>query len=168
MMAPALIWAKYAKPLKWLALALCACTLLGYMQHLRHSRDAALNTVQSLQTQLNNEHQLASAMAQAAADQAHQASSTAAAQLQSQRAQLGAANQQLKEEIKRVYQTTPSARPAAQTPNASNPEATQLVFFNPVAGDGVDDDRRCFGPEFERLWNAANTSTRGVPSPAAP
>lgn len=126
----------------WFGIALgLLIGLMGlYIHHVRAQRDAALNDVVTLTQQLATERAVSEGLAQVAKDVANQASAQASAQLVQKKREISAQNTELKKEIKNVYQE----RRLFNTENSDS---------SVVATDNLN----CFGTEFGRLWNAANT-----------
>lgn len=134
----------------WLGAMVVVLAVSLYASHLRAQRDTARAEVSTLTQQLATEHAVSEGLAQVAKDAANQASAQASAQLVQKNREISAQNTELKKEIKHVYANTVS--PLAQ--NHTNISAAG-GYALPARGDG--DGGTCFGPEFKRLWNAANT-----------
>ena len=117
---------------------------------LQSQRDTARAEVATLTKQLATECAVSEGLAQVAKDAANQASAQASATLVQKNREITAQNSSLKKEIKNVYANT--APSLAQ--NHTNISAAG-GYALPASGDG--DGGTCFGAEFGRLWNAANT-----------
>ena len=148
-------WAldKTGAKIAW-SLWLIAALGLGAMYLKAALLQSQLNTARdeavTLNQQLATERAVSAGLAQVAKDNAQQASAQASAQLVQKNREISAQNTELKKEIQHVYANT--APSLAQ--NHTNISAAG-GYALPARGDG--DGGTCFGPEFKRLWNAANT-----------
>ena len=134
----------------WLGAMVVVLAVSLYASHLRVQRDTARAEVATLTQQLATERAVSEGLAQVAKDAANQTSAQASAQLVQKNREITAQNSSLKKEIKNVYANTAST--LAQTYAVG----TGAIDTNWVDGRGGNADA-CFGVEFGRLWNAANT-----------
>lgn len=180
-MALALFWKNYGAWVKWCALAALVVFAWLYVTRLQNTRDAALNNVATLQKTLDIERSAAKAMADAKVAAAQVASTAATLQVVQKKREIAQHNHDLKQEINHVY--------AIQTHATATDDAAQAAA---AVGDGATNERHedsennqsravqrpmgsnfglnagCFGGDFKRLWNAANTGAGGVPSATTP
>jgi len=132
----------------WLGAMVVVLAVSLYASHLRAQRNTARAEVVKLTQQLATERAVADGLAQVAKDAANQASAQASAQLVQKNREISAQNTELKKEIKHVYANHSLAQ------NHTNISAAGGYALS-ARGDG--DGGTCFGTEFVRLWNAANT-----------
>lgn len=132
---------------------LMTLVFFGLYQHnlyIGSQRDAARAEVAALSQQLSTERAVSEGLAQVAKDAANQASAQASATLVQKNREITARNTELKKEIKNVYANT--------APTLAQGDAVSTVpthAFGSAGSSGTVDT--CFGAEFDRLWNAANT-----------
>lgn len=132
---------------------LMTLVFFGLYQHnlyIGSQRDAARAEVSTLTQQLATERAVSEGLAQVAKDTANQASAQASAQLVQKNREITTQNSKLKKEIKNVYAN------AAPTLAQNHAYGTGAIDTSGAGGRAGDADT-CFGTEFGRLWNAANT-----------
>ena len=181
MIALKLFFATYGKWFKFGAWALLVVMVLSawlYVSHLQNTRDSALKEVAGLQKTLDDERTAAKALADAKVETAKAASTVAATQVVQKKREIEQSSQDLKREISNVYQAksgaTSGVRASQEKESGSYGSESIALGYSASGLESIRDDGgirfgvTCFGGDFKRLWNAANTSAGGVSSPTAP